>query len=116
MIQNKNQTLFNLFPTCVQQAHHILHQMETSFKQATREVHNRKARNCRGVTGRSESHERNGATRGNIVFTPELHLSLVYYDMDGVVCGLIRVIGVSLSLLRLSFFKYHRVTRGHHHD
>lgn len=85
--------------------------METSFKQATREVHNRKARNCRGVTGR------NGATRGNIVFTPELHLSLVYYDMDGVVCGLIWVIGVSLSLLRLlSFFKYHRVTRGHHHD
>lgn len=85
--------------------------METSFKQATREVHNRKARNCRGVTGRSESHER------NVVFTPELHLSLVYYDMDGLVCGLIRVIGVSLSLLRLlSFYKYHRVTRGHHHD
>lgn len=23
MIQNKNQTLFNLFPTCVKQAHHI---------------------------------------------------------------------------------------------
>lgn len=57
--------------------------METSFKQVIGEVRNRKAQNCRGATGRSESHERNGATWGKAVFTPELLISVLSHGGGG---------------------------------